>query len=108
MTSPALQYSYNRFIAGDPKRERSYEQALFDVEVARMAYDLRAKARLGQRALAKRVGTSASVIGRIEDADYEGDSLAMVRRIAAALGKRLEIRLTAVTKPKKSKARRMA
>jgi hypothetical protein len=40
----------------------------------------------------KLVGTTASVICRLEDADYEGHSLAMLRRIAAALGKRAEIR----------------
>ena len=39
-----------------------------------------------------RVGTTASVICRLEDADYEGHSLAMLRRIAAALNKRVEIR----------------
>jgi len=38
------------------------------------------------------VGTTASVISRPEDADYEGHSMAMLRRIAAALNKRVEIR----------------
>jgi hypothetical protein len=32
------------------------------------------------------------VISRLEDADYEGHSLPMLRRIAAALGKRVEVR----------------
>jgi hypothetical protein len=31
------------------------------------------------------------VICRLEDADYEGHSLAMLRRVAAALGKRVDI-----------------
>jgi len=42
--------------------------------------------------LARLVGTTASVICRLEDADYEGHSLAMLRRIAEALDKRVEIR----------------
>ena len=42
--------------------------------------------------LPKLVGTTASVICRLEDADYEGHSLAMLNRIAAALDKRVEIR----------------
>ena len=50
------------------------------------------RAGLSQRELAKRAGTTASVICRLEDADYEGHSLAMLRRIAAALDRRLEIR----------------
>jgi ribosome-binding protein aMBF1 (putative translation factor) len=106
--SEALQYTYDRFIAGDPEQEDYYEQALFDTEVASMICDLRAKSGLSQRTLAKKVGTTASVICRLEDADYEGHSLAMLRRIAAALGKRVEIRFVSVTKPKRSRPRRVA
>jgi transcriptional regulator with XRE-family HTH domain len=47
---------------------------------------------LTQKELATLVGTTASVICRLEDADYEGHSLAMLRRIAAALDRRVEIR----------------
>ena len=47
---------------------------------------------LTQRELAKLVGTTHSVISRLEDDDYLGHSLAMLRRLAAAFGKRLEIR----------------
>jgi ribosome-binding protein aMBF1 (putative translation factor) len=106
--SEALQYTYDRFIAGDPERESSYEQALFDTEVASAIYDLRTQAGLSQRALAKKVGTAASVICRLEDADYEGHSLTMLRRIAAALGKRVELRFVSVVKPKRPKARKVA
>jgi ribosome-binding protein aMBF1 (putative translation factor) len=106
--SEALQHTYDRFIAGDPALDSSYDQALFDTEVASMIYDLRTKAGLSQRALARKVGTAASVICRLEDADYEGHSLAMLRRIAAALGKRLEIRFVSVTRPKGPKARQVA
>jgi predicted transcriptional regulator len=42
--------------------------------------------------LARKVGTTQSVISRLEDADYDGHSLAMLRRIASALEKRVEIR----------------
>jgi transcriptional regulator with XRE-family HTH domain len=55
---------------------------------------------LSQRELAKRVGTTASVICRLEDADYRGHSLAMLRRIAAALDRRLEIRFVTSRKPR--------
>ena len=63
--------------------------------VARMIYNARTKARLTQKALAKLVGTTQSVIARREDADYEGHSLNMLHRIAAALNKRVDIRLVA-------------
>jgi transcriptional regulator with XRE-family HTH domain len=60
-------------------------------EIARKIYELRTAAGLTQRELAKRVKTTASVICRLEDADYEGHSLAMLHRIAAAVGKRVKI-----------------
>jgi transcriptional regulator with XRE-family HTH domain len=55
-----------------------------------------AGAGLTQQTLAERVGTTASVISRLKDADYTGHSLATLRRIAAALGRRVEIRFPAV------------
>jgi hypothetical protein len=38
------------------------------------------------------VGTTASVICLLEDADYEGHSMVMLTRVAAALNQRVEIR----------------
>ena len=52
----------------------------------------RGKAKLTQKQLAERVGTTQSVIARLEDADYEGHSLSMLQRIAAAVNKRFEVR----------------
>ena len=106
--SEALQYSYDRFIAGHPEDEEFFDQALFDTEVASKVYDLRTKTGLSHAALAKKVGTTASVICRLEEADYEGNSLAMLRRIAQAVGKRLQIRLVSVAKPKAPRNRKVA
>jgi transcriptional regulator with XRE-family HTH domain len=53
---------------------------------------------LSQRQFAKVVGTTASVICRLEDADYEGHSLSMLQRIAAALDSRVEIRIVPLRK----------
>ena len=75
------------------------EQAKSDDAIARKIYQIRAKAGLSQRALAKLVGTTASVICRLEDADYEGHSLAMLNRIAAALDRKVEIRFVPLKKP---------
>ena len=100
--SKGLQYAFNRYIGTDPARIESFEQEVVDAELARKAYDLRTEAGLTQRELAKLVGTTPSVINGLEDADYEGHSLAMLRRIAAAIGKRVEIRFVTVkrtTKP---------
>jgi transcriptional regulator with XRE-family HTH domain len=75
----------------------SYEQELVNIEVAKLLYELRTEAGLSQRELAKKVGTSASAICRLEDADYEGHSLSMLRRIAAALERKVEIRFVPLT-----------
>ncbi len=94
--SPALQYTYDRHIGTDPKRIEEYEEEVINADIARKVYDLRTKAGLSQRQLAKKVGTTASVICRLEDADYEGHSLSMLKRIAEAFDKRVEIRFVPV------------
>jgi ribosome-binding protein aMBF1 (putative translation factor) len=68
------------------------EQEQANLDVARKIYELRTKAKLSQQELARKVGTTQSVISRLEDADYDGHSLAMLRRIASALERRVEIR----------------
>ena len=92
VNSKAAQFLYNRYIAGDSKREAVYEEEVINAEIARKIYELRKKAGLTQQQLADRVGTSKSAICRLEDADYEGHSLSMLKRIAEALDKRVEIR----------------
>jgi ribosome-binding protein aMBF1 (putative translation factor) len=68
-----------------------------NVRIARMIYNARSNAGLTQKELAKLVGTTQSVIARLEDADYEGHSLNMLNRIATALDKRVDIRFLAVS-----------
>jgi DNA-binding transcriptional regulator YiaG len=94
-----LTYLYNRYVGDDPERIASYEQALADAHVAMQIYQLRTEAGLSQRELAARVGTTASVICRLEDADYDGHSLAMLRRVAAAVGQRVEVRFVPADDP---------
>ena len=90
--SDASKFLYNRFIAGDLQREQEYEEEVVNAEIARKIYDLRIKSGLTQQELAVRVGTSKSAICRLEDADYEGHSLSILKRIAEALDRRVEIR----------------
>jgi transcriptional regulator with XRE-family HTH domain len=64
--------------------------------VAHKIYRIRKGAGLTQQQLAKLVGTTTSVISRLEDADYEGHSMTMLHRIAVALDKRLELRFVSI------------
>jgi transcriptional regulator with XRE-family HTH domain len=69
--------------------------------VARKIYEIRKRAGLTQEQLAKLVGTTTSVICRLEDADYQGHSLAMLKRIAGALNKRIELRFVSAARKSK-------
>ena len=91
-TTDAVEILTRRYFAGRKDLDERYEQESANLEVARKLYELRTRAGLTQRQLAKLVGTSPSAICRLEDADYEGHSLSMLRRIAEALSKRVEIR----------------
>ncbi len=64
------------------------------LQAARAIYDARTAEGLTQKELARRVGTTQSVIARLEDADYDGHTLKMLNRIAVALDKKVEVRLT--------------
>jgi len=95
-TTDAVEILHRRFYEGKLARLKNLEQARANEEIARKLYELRTAAGLTQTQLAKIIGTTASVICRLEDADYEGHSLAMLRRIAAALNQRIEIRFLPV------------
>ena len=64
--------------------------------MARQIFKLRNKAGLTQQQVAKLIGTAPSVISRLEDADYEGHSLSMLRRVATALQARIQIRFVPI------------
>jgi ribosome-binding protein aMBF1 (putative translation factor) len=80
------------FYRGHPERQPRLEEARLNAEIAREILRLRTKAGLTQKRLAELVGTTASVICRLEDADYEGHSLTMLQRISSALNRRIEVR----------------
>jgi DNA-binding XRE family transcriptional regulator len=97
-TTDAAEILHRVFYEGRPDRLKALDEARANEEIARKIRDLRGRARLTQAQLAKLVGTTASVVCRLEDADYQGHSLAMLRRIAAALSQRVEIRFVPIRK----------
>ena len=94
-TGKAVKILYDRYIRDDPKRKASLEEERLSAQVARMIYQMRAESGMTQKQLADLIGTTQSVISRLEDADYEGQSLSMVSRIAEALERRLTVQLVA-------------
>ncbi|MDB6032117.1 MAG: helix-turn-helix domain protein [Verrucomicrobiales bacterium] len=82
----------DRMIGEDKELRDQVDKAMINARVAQLIYEVRTKAGLTQKQLAQLMGTTQSVVARLEDADYAGHSLSMLQRIAAALHKRLEIR----------------
>jgi ribosome-binding protein aMBF1 (putative translation factor) len=83
-----------RRVAGRSVKMRELlDRERLNAAVARQICEARAERGLSQAKLAALVGTSQSVIARLEDADYDGHSLTMLRRIAEALGYDVEVRL---------------
>jgi DNA-binding XRE family transcriptional regulator len=91
-TSDAVEILHRRYYQGKAQRMAELEEARAEDELARKIYELRKQAGLTQAKLAEMIGTSESVISRLEDSDYTGHSLAMLKRIAEAVDKRVEIR----------------
>lgn len=70
----------------DPAMQEMLAEERSNAAVARQIYELRTAKGLTQQQLAELIGTKQPVIARLEDADYQGHSLAMLYRIGAALG----------------------
>ena len=75
----------------NPPLMREIALARVNARVAQMIYDRRTEAGLTQQQLADRVGTKQSVIARLENGEYDGHSLSMLQKIAAALHRHIEV-----------------
>ncbi|MBI4558446.1 MAG: helix-turn-helix transcriptional regulator [Candidatus Hydrogenedentes bacterium] len=86
----------NAILDGLDRRDRRMRamvrQASVNLHIAQLIYTARTEAGLTQAELARHVGTTQSVIARLEDADYQGHSLLMLQRIATALNLQVEVR----------------
>lgn len=75
------------------RQQRLLEQERQRVALGDLIRELRESKHLTQVQLARKVGTSQSAIARIEDANYTGQKLGTIAKIAAALGHRVELSL---------------
>ena len=92
--APGRKINLSEYFHDTPLDKLRLRRVLFNMEVAQAIYDMRHLKGLTQAQLAKRVGTTGSVISRLEDSDYGGRSLDMLMRIASALDLRLTLTLT--------------
>ena len=84
----------DKVTGAEPELRQMIEDETLNAKISRLIYDARQQAGLTQQDLAELVGTTQSVISRLEDADYEGHSLSMLQRIATALNQKVEIRFS--------------
>lgn len=88
--------SYKAFLQEqlrDPELKREYDSVEVEFALAREIIALRQQHNLTQRQLAERAGTSQPAIARVESGNYRNLSLALIRRLAAALDAEPEIHL---------------
>lgn len=78
-------------LAKNPDLADSVEEARVTADIAEEIYQARIEAGLTQKELAERIGSQQSVIARLEDSDYQGHTVNILRRIAAATGKHLGV-----------------
>ena len=76
---------------------KTFGRTLHQIDLALLVREMREDAGFTQTELAKKVGTTQSVIARLEDAEYTGHSLTMLERIAAVCG--IALKLHAEKKP---------
>ena len=92
---------HSGFVAQRARKSATYRKTfarcLQQIDLALLVREMRGAAGLTQTELARNVGTTQSVIARLEDAEYTGHSLRMLEHIAAACG--VALKLHAEKKP---------
>lgn len=78
-------------LENNPRLKALVEEERVNYQAALAIREARKKMGLTLAQLAKDIGTTQSVIARLEDADYRGHTLKMLEHIAEALGRRVEI-----------------
>lgn len=77
----------------DPTVREHYDEMNAEFQIAEEILKARTTARISQAELARRIGTKATAISRIESPSYGRASVTMLKKIAKALGCDLQIRL---------------
>ena len=92
---------HHQFVEQRARRSAAYRKAfarsLQQIDLALLVREMRENAELTQAELARKAGTTQSVIARLEDAEYTGHSLPMLERIASVCG--VALKLHAEKKP---------
>lgn len=63
----------------------------FNMQIGQAVYDLREAVGMSQADLAKLVGTTQAIISKIENADYNGSAIDILKRICFALHTKIRV-----------------
>ena len=77
----------------DPDVRKEYDTLKAEFQLAEEIIKARAKAKVTQAELARRIGTKSTAISRLESPNYGRASISMLKKVAQALGCELQIRL---------------
>jgi len=72
---------------------KEYDALKAEFQLAEEIIKARAKAKMTQAELARRIGTKSTAISRLESPSYGKASISMLKKVAQALGCELQIRL---------------
>ncbi|HKP04194.1 MAG TPA: helix-turn-helix transcriptional regulator [Chthoniobacterales bacterium] len=97
--------NFDRFLEEqlrDPEFAARFKEAGEAWDIALQLSTLREQAGLSQTELARRLKTTQQQVSRLESPGYEGHSLSMLRRVAAALHARVRVVLEPLAKADKA------
>jgi ribosome-binding protein aMBF1 (putative translation factor) len=96
MKQTAKRDKHREFIEARARKSAAYRKTLartlHQIDLALLVQEMREDAGFTQTELAKKIGTTQSVIARLEDAEYAGHSLRTLERIAKVCGIALKLR----------------
>jgi len=101
-TTDGIKILNDLFVRDDQEMLSLLKKEREKADIAQKIYDMRIGEGLTQKQLADRIGTSPSVISRLEDSDYDGHSFKMLQRIARALNYHLDIQFQKNFEPEKT------
>ena len=84
--------SYSDKLLENKSFRAKFEEEYRNLVISEKIAQLRHKTRLTQEELAQKIHTTKSAISRYENSDYQGYSLSLLQKIAAACGADLKVK----------------
>lgn len=84
----------DRWYGNMPDWDEMVAEEELNMQIGQALYDLRNTVGLSQADLAKLVGTNQSIISKVENADYNGNAIEILKRVCFALHTKISIQCT--------------